>query len=60
MGKGKGKKQGTGLFSKLTNAFQNITGNKVLTHEDVEPILKEFADALMEKNVASEIAEAVC
>lgn len=48
------------MFSKLTNAFQNITGNKTLTDEDVEPILKNFADALIEKNVASEIAESLC
>ena len=44
----------------MTDAFQNITGNKVLTEADVEPILKEFADALIEKNVASEIAEKLC
>jgi signal recognition particle GTPase len=44
----------------LTNAFQNITGNKTLTEEDVQPILKNFADALTEKNVAAEIAEALC
>ena len=59
----KGKNSGkgsSGIFSKLTSAFQNITGNKVLSQEDVEPILKQFADSLMEKNVASEVAEAVC
>lgn len=56
----KGEKSNGGLFSKLTDAFQNITGNKVLTEADVEPILKEFADALIEKNVASEIAEKLC
>ena len=31
-----------------------------MSEEDVEPILKNFADSLMEKNVASEIAEALC
>lgn len=56
---GKGS-SGGGIFSKLTNAFQNITGNKVLSHEDVEPILKDFATSLMEKNVAAEIADALC
>lgn len=59
-GKGSSQKQGGGLFSKLTNAFQNITGNKVLSQEDVEPVLKTFADALIEKNVAAEIAERLC
>lgn len=53
----KGGKKGGGLFNKLTSAFQNLTGNKVLTEEDLAPILKQFAESLMEKNVASEIAE---
>lgn len=56
----KGQQSKGSLFTKLTSAFQNITGNKVLSEEDVEPILKQFADSLMEKNVASEIAEALC
>lgn len=55
-----GKKQGGGLFSKLTNAFQNIAGNKVLTEDDVEEVLKNFKNNLMEKNVAAEIAEGLC
>lgn len=49
-----------GLFSKLTNAFKNVTGNKVLTEEDVEPILENFKTSLMEKNVAQEIADSIC
>jgi len=40
------------LFGRLTSAFQNITGNKVLGIDDVEPILKSFGDSLIEKNVA--------
>ena len=56
----KGQSQNAGLFSKLTNAFQNITGNKILTEADVKPVLKGFADALIEKNVAAEIAEKLC
>ncbi len=59
--KGKSQnKNSSGLFSTLTSAFQNITGNKVLSQQDVEPILKHFADALMEKNVAAEVAEKIC
>ena len=59
--KGKKGQQGkTGLFSKLTSAFQNLTGNKVLTEADVQPVLKEFANALIDKNVASEIADKLC
>lgn len=34
------KKQGGGLFTRLTGAFQNLTGNKTLTEEDLEPVLK--------------------
>ena len=44
------------LFSKFTNAFKNITGNKVLNRQDLEPILKEMSDNLTDKNVSSEIA----
>lgn len=51
---------GAGLFSKLTNAFQSITGNKVLDEEDVENALKNLKVSLMEKNVAAEIAENLC
>ena len=44
--KAKGKK-GTnegngGIFGKLTSAFKNITGNKVIGWEDVEPIMLGF------------------
>ncbi len=56
----KGGAAGGGLFSKLTNAFQSIAGNKVLVEEDIEPILKNFKNSLMEKNVAQEIADNLC
>lgn len=57
-----GKKQtkGGGLFSKLTSAFQTIAGNKVLNEDDIDKVLKDFKVSLMEKNVASEIADNVC
>jgi len=45
-----------GLFSRLTSAVKNVTGNKVLTHEDLEPVMKEFREGLMAKNVAEEVA----
>lgn len=44
------------LFSKFTNAFKNITGNKILTRQDIEPVLKEMSENLTDKNVSSEIA----
>lgn len=59
-GKKGAAKQGGGLFSKLTNAFQTIAGNKVLSEEDVDEVLKNFKTSLMEKNVAAEIAENLC
>ena len=31
---------GASVFNKFTSALQNITGNKVLTEEDIEPVLK--------------------
>lgn len=54
------QKQSGGLFSKLTNAFQSIAGNKVLSEEDVEAVLKNFKYSLMERNVAAEIADSLC
>ena len=51
---------GGGIFSKLTSAFKNVTGNKVLTEEDMQPILETFKNSLMEKNVAQEIADSLC
>ena len=48
------------IFGRLTSAFQNITGNKVLTKGDIEPILKDFSDNLTDKNVSAEIAQEVC
>jgi signal recognition particle receptor subunit alpha len=56
----KGQKQGSGLFSKLTSAFQSIAGNKVLSEDDVDQVLKNFKTNLMEKNVAAEIADNLC
>ena len=49
-----------GLFSRLTSSLKNYIGNKVLTEEDLQPIMKEFVTLLMEKNVAKEISENLC
>lgn len=49
---GKQQTSSKGFFGKITSAFQQITGNKVLTHDDMGPILVDFAKALMDKNVA--------
>lgn len=57
-----GKQQAStkGFFGKITSAFQQITGNKVMTHEDMQPILVNFAKALMDKNVAQDVANDIC
>ena len=34
---------GQSFFGRITSAFQSIAGNKVLTREDMEPILARFA-----------------
>ncbi|CEM02492.1 unnamed protein product [Vitrella brassicaformis CCMP3155] len=46
-----------GLFKRLTDSVQNITGNKVLTDEDINTVLVDFKTNLMAKNVATDIAE---
>ena len=48
------------LFGRLTNAFQNYTGNKVLSATDLDPVLKDFSNSLTDKNVSIEIAEEIC
>jgi signal recognition particle receptor subunit alpha len=53
-------KSNGGLFSKLTSTLANYMGNKVLTEQDLAPIMKNFIDLLMEKNVARDIAENLC
>lgn len=37
------KQQPKGIFGRLTGAFQAIVGNKQLTREDMDPILRQFA-----------------
>ena len=54
------KAQAQSIFSRLTSAIQNMTGNRVLTKTDVDGILVEFKENLTDKNVASEIAEEIC
>lgn len=54
-----------GIWSAFSNSYvgnmiQHVTGGKVLTHEDLEPVLREMKEILQAKNVASEIANSVC
>jgi signal recognition particle receptor subunit alpha len=49
-----------GFFSKLTDGFQSITGNKTITNEDIESILVKFKEDLLHKNVGEEISQRLC
>ena len=53
-------KKSNSIFSKLTNKLQNYIGNKILTEEDLKPVMDNLITLLMEKNVAKEIAENLC
>jgi signal recognition particle receptor subunit alpha len=46
--------------SRIWSAFQSITGTKPLTQEDLTPALNTMRDHLITKNVAVDIADAVC
>mmetsp|Transcript_113810 Transcript_113810/g.317869 ORF Transcript_113810/g.317869 Transcript_113810/m.317869 type:complete len:597 (-) Transcript_113810:142-1932(-) len=45
-----------GLFKTLTRGVKNLTGDALLTDEDLAPILKTFKTELMSKNVAADVA----
>jgi signal recognition particle receptor subunit alpha len=49
-----------GLFSILSSSIKNLTGNKVITNEDLDSILNKFKEDLMSKNVAEEISQKLC
>ena len=44
----------------LGSLFARLTGSKVLTEQDLRPVLEGMKQHLMKKNVAKEIAEKVC
>ncbi len=44
----------------LSSIFARLTGSKVLTEEDLKPVLEGMKQHLMKKNVAKEISEKVC
>lgn len=54
------KPQSRGLLSRFTSSIKNVTGNMVLTAEDLNPMLAKFKEGLIGKNVAEEIAEQIC
>jgi signal recognition particle receptor subunit alpha len=54
------QKQAQSLFGGLMSTFQNFTGNKVLTSQDLDPVLEQFTNSLTDRNVSVEIAGEIC
>jgi len=46
--------------SSVTGMFQQLTGNKVLTEQDLEQPLEQMRQLLTQKNVATDIAAQLC
>lgn len=47
-------------FGGIGGLFARLTGSKVLTREDLAPVLAAMKDHLMKKNVAVDIADKIC
>jgi signal recognition particle receptor subunit alpha len=52
--------EGSWKNSYLGSMINTFTGNKVLTEEDLKPVLQEMNQVLQGKNVAQEIADDIC
>ncbi|KAJ7582600.1 SRP54-type protein [Mycena floridula] len=50
----------SGSLGALGSLFARLTGSKVLTDQDLKPVLEGMKQHLMKKNVAKEISEKVC
>ncbi|EMD38485.1 hypothetical protein CERSUDRAFT_113658 [Gelatoporia subvermispora B] len=50
----------SGSLGALGSIFARLTGSKVLTEQDLKPVLEAMKQHLMKKNVAKEISEKVC
>ncbi|TFK54831.1 signal recognition particle binding protein [Heliocybe sulcata] len=50
----------TSSLGALGSLFARFTGSKVLTEEDLKPVLEAMKQHLMKKNVAKDIADKVC
>ncbi|KAI0312464.1 P-loop containing nucleoside triphosphate hydrolase protein [Amylostereum chailletii] len=55
-----GPSKPSGSLGALGSMFARLTGSKVLTEEDLKPVLEGMKQHLMKKNVAKEISEKVC
>lgn len=52
--------KGPSSLGTLGSLFARLTGSKVLTEADLQPVLEGMKEHLMNKNVAKEISEKVC
>jgi len=59
-GPDKENKPAQGSLGTLGSLFARFTGSKVLSEDDLSPVLEGMKQHLMKKNVAKEIAEKVC
>ncbi|KAF5386774.1 hypothetical protein D9615_001663 [Tricholomella constricta] len=50
----------SGSLGTLGSLFARLTGSKVLSEQDLKPVLEGMKQHLMKKNVAKEIADKVC
>jgi signal recognition particle receptor subunit alpha len=50
----------SGSLGAIGSLFSRLTGSKVLSEDDLKPILEGMKQHLMKKNVAKEIADKVC
>jgi signal recognition particle receptor subunit alpha len=53
-------KKASSSLGALVSVFARLTGSKVLTEDDLKPVLEAMKQHLMKKNVAKDIAEKVC
>ncbi|KAI8998762.1 P-loop containing nucleoside triphosphate hydrolase protein [Trametes punicea] len=57
---GQEPKPASGSLGALGSIFARLTGTKVLTEEDLKPVLEAMKQHLMKKNVAKEISDKIC
>ncbi|KAI0781069.1 signal recognition particle binding protein [Trametes elegans] len=57
---GQEPKPASGSLGALGSIFARLTGSKVLTEDDLKPVLEAMKQHLMKKNVAKEISDKIC
>jgi signal recognition particle receptor subunit alpha len=58
--KNDGAKKASSSLGALGSIFARLTGAKILSEEDLKPVLEAMKQHLMKKNVAKDISEKVC